>query len=422
MTGTLTFSPLAADIEALLSAIYALELDQEAHVRALREAWSRPRLGGEAAMCISHRACRAQVLAVEHFDAGRPELVPIAAQASAAMSREMKLRLLRGKPMGGLVTSAFARTRAMQVSRQLGVPEFVGMMAPTLSGFNVVLGTPLQAHPDEPVRAGIFPELAEHLAAAWRLRKRLAAPDAFAESAEGIFQPDGKLRDAFGPVQSENARERLRQLVLARERILRSPGERLWPALLDGRYTIIDRFERSGARYVVAYRNAATASRLSRLTPLERQVVEAASAGTPFKEVAYELATSQTRVSNILRDALRKLGLPSAIDLTLLASSSDFVTLDDELLGPSIVSAFALRGPSADCLLELTPAERAVTADLLRGHSNREIGARRNRSQRTIANQVASILDKMRVPTRRALVAKLNPPLSEPKEMTKHRA
>jgi hypothetical protein len=66
---------------------------------------------------------------------------------------------------------------------------------------------------------------------------------------------------------------------------------------------------------------------------------------------------SHARISNVLRDALRKLGLASAIELTLLASSSAFVALDDEVLGPSIVSAFAFRGPTADALLDLTPAE-----------------------------------------------------------------
>jgi len=54
----------------------------------------------------------------------------------------------------------------------------------------------------------------------------------------------------------------------------------------------------------------------------------------------------------------------------------------------------------------LTPAELEVLALVLDRRSNAEIASARNRSIRTIANQVASILRKTKNPSRRALMVK----------------
>lgn len=55
----------------------------------------------------------------------------------------------------------------------------------------------------------------------------------------------------------------------------------------------------------------------------------------------------------------------------------------------------------------LSPAERAVTAHLCRGLSNREIAAVLGKSPATVKNQVATILGKIGVPTRTRLIALL---------------
>ena len=97
-------------------------------------------------------------------------------------------------------------------------------------------------------------------------------------------------------------------------------------------------------------------------------------------------------------------------------SGVDCVILNDAVLGPAVVAAFELRGADADALLQLTAVERVIAADLVRGLSNREIAARRNRSERTVANQVASILAKLRASSRRALAVRLaRPTLASPK-------
>jgi len=401
-------SPLwGRDLGELLAAIYALELDEDGHLRAIQEAWGRLPIGGELTMAFAIRADAAEVVVLDQLHLNVPSLKEAFVQVLPSVSRAYRLGLLRAPPFFGAMSMAYGRTRAAQASRERGVHDFRCMHAPTGTGFAVTVGVPLLSDEPPPATSPLFAGLAHHLSASWRLRKRLAAADGFGESAEAIFTPGGRATEALGAARTPAVRDRLRELVRARERALRRGGGALWPALLDGRYTIIDRLESSGARYVVAYRNSRTAAQLVRLGARERMVVNAVTAGVAEKVIAVDLGVSPAWVSRALTSALRKLGLANAIELTLLASSSEFVVLDDEVLGRGIMRAFALAGSSADGLLQLTAAERAVASDLLRGLSSREIAARRNRSERTIANQVASILSKMGAPSRRALVAML---------------
>ena len=63
--------------------------------------------------------------------------------------------------------------------------------------------------------------------------------------------------------------------------------------------------------------------------------------------------------------------------------------------------------PRARLPAKLTTAEREVVALILAGKSNAQIASARGVALRTVANQVASILRKMRVGSRSALLAKL---------------
>jgi DNA-binding NarL/FixJ family response regulator len=54
----------------------------------------------------------------------------------------------------------------------------------------------------------------------------------------------------------------------------------------------------------------------------------------------------------------------------------------------------------------LTQAERAIALCLLEGMSNRAIALRRSVSERTVANQIAALLRKLRVASRTELVAR----------------
>lgn len=53
---------------------------------------------------------------------------------------------------------------------------------------------------------------------------------------------------------------------------------------------------------------------------------------------------------------------------------------------------------------ELTSAERDIVAGLVRGESNRRIAQRRGTSERTVANQIAALFQKLNVMSRAELL------------------
>src|SRR5262249_38065861 len=125
--------------------------------------------------------------------------------------------------------------------------------------------------------------MAAHLGAGLRLRRELGSASAF-DGAEAILSPSGRVDHAEEPAPSTGAREQLRAAAVridrARGRLRRSdPGEalELWGGLVAGRWSLVDHFERSGRRYVVARRNDPGVEDPRALNLRERQVVWYAS-------------------------------------------------------------------------------------------------------------------------------------------------
>ncbi len=96
----------------------------------------------------------------------------------------------------------------------------------------------------------------------------------------------------------------------ARTASVRAEPERaleLWDELVAGRWSLIDRFDSDGRRYLVAHRNDAHVARLMSLTSREREIVPSALEGRPNKVIAQELSISESTVSEHLSIALAKL-------------------------------------------------------------------------------------------------------------------
>jgi DNA-binding NarL/FixJ family response regulator len=74
---------------------------------------------------------------------------------------------------------------------------------------------------------------------------------------------------------------------------------------------------------------------------------------------------------------------------------------------PIVVVSLPALNLSHEALTELTAAEREVALEALAGLSNAEIAARRQRSPRTVANQLSSIYRKLLVASRAELAARL---------------
>lgn len=162
-------------------------------------------------------------------------------------------------------------------------------------------------------------QVSAHLAAGARLVHRLVGVPQ--EPPEAVLAPDGRVLHAELDARDGLAREVLRDAVVAVERARTERARRDqdaaisgWKALVAGRWTLVDRFERDGRRYVLARPNDPRPP-VSQLTHRERQVVAAAGLGHSNKLIAYELGLAPSSVATLLARARAKLGLESRVDL-----------------------------------------------------------------------------------------------------------
>jgi len=154
-----------------------------------------------------------------------------------------------------------------------------------------------------------------HMASALRLRRRIEQEKV---EDEAVLSPSGSLLHATGVAKQADARERLRIAARAMDRA-RGPLRRndpqealeLWRALCAGRWSLVDRFESDGRRYLIAHRNQPSLPNLRGLSQREASVAAFAQLGQSNKEIAYTLGLSPSSVATHLSGALRKLGLPS---------------------------------------------------------------------------------------------------------------
>lgn len=89
---------------------------------------------------------------------------------------------------------------------------------------------------------------------------------------------------------------------------------RLWQCLVEGRWTLLDEFERDGQRYLVALPNAPMHAS-SRLTLREGQVLAQVACGLSNKEIAYTLGLAPSTVATLVARASKKLGTTSRVAL-----------------------------------------------------------------------------------------------------------
>ncbi|WP_437554431.1 LuxR C-terminal-related transcriptional regulator [Sorangium sp. So ce367] len=233
----------------------------------------------------------------------------------------------------------------------------------------------------------VLHRVAGHLDSAFRLRYR---PDL---AVAAVLSPSGRFLDLADASIECPQRERLAERVLTLERTRlrdrRNDPAALgdWQALIDGRYSVVPRDDTDGKRHYLLIRNAAIGEPHARFSAREIDVLRMAARGFTGKGITYALGLPPSSVSTALASAAAKVGLRSRHALVEVASAM-----------------FGVRSSSAPAAT-LTPAERDVLELLRRGLTNAEIARLRERSSRTVANQVASVLHKCGAPSRRALAA-----------------
>ncbi|MBS2012202.1 MAG: hypothetical protein JST00_04915 [Deltaproteobacteria bacterium] len=288
--------------------------------------------------------------------------------------------------------------------------DMIGLMAQDGEGYAVDVFAPSRSV--ERATSGereTWKRIGTHFAAALRIRRRLGqAPSA-------LFRASGRLADATGLTEAVDRRETLRQAVLARERARgplrrRDPEEALsvWKGLVAGRWSLVDRWDSDGSRFVAVVENAPRATDPRSLTEREHAVANYAALGASNKEIAYILGIAPSTVGVLLKLATRKLGCSRRTDLALFFSNPDVVTVE---VGGEALKVVQKSHLDPEGLLRiaagLTEAEREVVTAIVEGKSEAAIAKRRRTSIRTVQNQLGQIYRKTGCRSRAELVAKL---------------
>jgi DNA-binding CsgD family transcriptional regulator len=181
---------------------------------------------------------------------------------------------------------------------------------PTRRG--IVVLAPLPAVESVPPAArATWSCLASHVAAGARLRHSWSRGD------EAVLDEDGRVLHAEGLARGASAREQLRDAVRRQHRArgaLRrlDPAQALdvWRGLVAGRWSVVERFDTDGRRFLVARKNDPDVPPDPRgLTVRERQVLGYVGLGQSNRDIAYALGLAPSTVSEHVASGLRKLGL-----------------------------------------------------------------------------------------------------------------
>ncbi|HET6417491.1 MAG TPA: LuxR C-terminal-related transcriptional regulator [Polyangiales bacterium] len=170
----------------------------------------------------------------------------------------------------------------------------------------------------------IWKMVGAHLVSGFRLRQSIEEArqaidqrSSLPENAEAVLDPKSlQIIDAVGRAEDggtgEFIREAARLIDRARGRMRKDdPDEalRIWKALVEGRWSMVDWFDSDGRRFVLAHPNPPHLRDPRGLTERERQVATYAVLGETNKLISYRLGISQPKVSMALKSAMHKLGV-----------------------------------------------------------------------------------------------------------------
>jgi hypothetical protein len=287
-------------------------------------------------------------------------------KAAANHEPEAQFKVVLGGP-AGTMSAILGRRRMAKMPvfrefRQLGLHDILGVVGIEPDGWGLGLGAPLRtARRLSGAQRLFWQRIAAHMQAAHRLRRRLGTsrwdgpPSADAVQApsgriidwsvelggkldpavataaaptQAILDPSGRVLDAEGDARETSAREALKRAAIAvdeaKARLLRDgrDAEALaaWRALVDGRWSLTDRFENDGRRFLVARRNPPGTFPVPLLDDVERAVLGYRAVGHSLKLIAYEMGYTLSHTSRLAQGAMDKLGLRTPADLAAFVS------------------------------------------------------------------------------------------------------
>ncbi len=172
-----------------------------------------------------------------------------------------------------------------------------------------------------PSERAMYQMLSAHIKAGLRLRRRLQertgavdAPEdgAVLDASGRIVHADGEARDG-----TEELTEYARRIDHARSAKSGRQEDALsvWQGLVQGRWSLVEKWDTDGKRFMLAHKNPEDVRDPRGLTPMETRVVGLAVRGYADKLIAYHLGLAEGTASSHLGSALRKLGISSRIEL-----------------------------------------------------------------------------------------------------------
>ncbi|HEU4429420.1 MAG TPA: LuxR C-terminal-related transcriptional regulator, partial [Myxococcota bacterium] len=374
---------------------------------------------GVAAIAFRGRGDRIEIHAGASAG-GLPQLAQVAAETNHVASTRALELVYRSELVAASLSEVFGADSALLAPVALTsggrYRDTVGIVAHANIGAGVAISSPRReiATMARSVRP-LWARAALHAGAGMRLRLAIEDASLDAQSVEAVLDANAHVHDARGRAKPASARDALRAAVAtserARGRMRRESPEAalaLWEALVSGRWSLVDHFDRDGRRFVVAHRNEPGNVDPRGLARRERQAAEHLGRGFAPKQIAYALGLAPATVSNALARARAKLGVRSLAELAALFAPSGLCVRFAELeLGGETLAFASAALIDESRLAPLTAAEREVALALVRGATNREIASERGCSERTIANQAQSLYRKLGVSSRSELAAKL---------------
>lgn len=338
-------------------------------------------------------------------------LVELNRDAPSAVGDLLRSRLVT---CGGLEQTLGAGSAIVQSFRALMGPVDVkdgfSLFAQDAEGGSVTLSAPAREIVTLAPRVrGLWRRIGLHVAAALRLRRKLAARSA---ARDALLDPAGKVHDASQAISGDrSAQSALVRAVTAMEEArsgaVRSSPERalaLWQGLVAGEWSLVDQWESGGRRYIAAYRNRPELRDPRALTATEASILRYLALGASNKDIAFALGLPAGTVTSSVTKLLRKLGVRRRVALAALAHPARMerldLTLGEDEVGVLRVDARAL-GVAARTL---SPSELEVASYVARDWSNERIAAERQVSPRTVANQLRAVYEKLGITSRSQLV------------------
>jgi DNA-binding CsgD family transcriptional regulator len=174
-----------------------------------------------------------------------------------------------------------------------------------------------------PAERQMFQMLGAHIKAGLRLRRQLggAAHGVHAPEGGAVLDASSRVVHAEGDAREATAQDELHQSAQRIDCARTAHAGRdaaaleVWQGLVQGRWSLVERFDADGKRFMLAYCNPESITDPRGLTRKESRVTGLAVRGYANKLIAYHLGISEGTVSTHLHNAMRKLGIASRVEL-----------------------------------------------------------------------------------------------------------